>query len=160
MVEFELGVFARQGLRDHLPPQPRAGQDIGLVNGMDGKRRVCGQCDLSCNARNPLHLADTVDHGVPGSIEVGFHVLFLPGAKIGSANQFAHDNHVHSARDFRTERGVGQQGFGGKVSRPNVGVQTEGFPEGQESLFRPHFRVDAPLGPSNRACAGFFRTGG
>ena len=155
MVELELRIFTRQGFCDNLSPQPRTGQDIGFVNGMDGERGISGQCNLSCDPSNSLHLTDAIDHRVPGSVQVWFHVLLLPRSKIGSANQFADYDHVHSTSNFRTKGRVGKQGFGSKVSWANVGVQPESFAEGQKSLFGPHFRVDAPLGTSNRSCTIF-----
>lgn len=84
--------------------------------------RVGGQSDLSCDACDTLDFGDTVDHCVPCGVWVGFDVLFLAGAEIGAADEFADDYEVCALGDFGAERRVGEEGVGGEVCGADVGV--------------------------------------
>ena len=99
MFELDLRVLAGQSLGHDLPPEPRARQDIRLVDRVDREGRVGRERDLRRDARYALDLLDAVDHRVPRDVLLRRHVLLLALAKVDAADQLAHDDDVDAARD-------------------------------------------------------------
>lgn len=149
MIEFELGIFFCESLGHDLPPQPRAGQDICLVDGVDFERRVGGQSNLGCDPSDTLHLSDAVYHGVPGDIGLGLGILFFPLAKVCSTDELTDDNEAGALGNLGAEGRVLEEGVGGEVRRANIRVETKSLTEGEQARFRSHFGIDAPLRTTN-----------
>lgn len=86
VIKLDLRVLPVQRLGDDLPPQPRAGKNICLVNGVDFERGVGSEGNLCSDPGDAFDLGDAVDHCVPGLLGIGLGVLLLTGAKVGAPN--------------------------------------------------------------------------
>ena len=158
MVELELRVFALQRLGHDLPPQTGAREDVGLVDRVDRQGRIGRERDLGGDARDALDLLDAVDHRVPRDVLPRRDVLLLALAKVDPADELAHDDDVDPFGDRLFQRRVDDQRVGRKVGRADVGVQAEGFAQGEQARLGAHFAVDAPFGSADGAWrwGGFF----
>ena len=156
MVELDLRVPALQRLSHDLPPQTRARQDVRLVDRVDRQRGVGREGDLRRHARDALHFLDAVDHGVPSYVLPRRNVLFLALAKVDAPNELADDDDVDAPGDGLLQRRVDDERVGGEVGRADVGVQAEGFAEGEQAGFGAHFAIDAPF----RTTDGAYGRGG
>jgi hypothetical protein len=154
VVELDLRVFALERLGDDVPPQTGAREHVGLVNREDGERGVDRDGDLCGHAGDALDLPDAVGHFVPRDVLVGRDVLFLAFAKVEPPDELAYDDDVDAFGDRLLQGRVDDERVGGKVARADVGVEAEGFAEGEQAGLRANFTVDAPFGAANGAYGG------
>lgn len=145
MVERDLRIFAPQRLGHDLAPQPRAREDVRLVDRMNRQRRVRRERDLRRHARDALHFLDAVDHRVPRNVLLRRDVLLLALAKVDAADELADDDDVDTPRDGLLQRRVDDERVGCEVRGADVGVHAEGLAERKEASFRAHFAIDAPF---------------
>lgn len=149
VVELELRVFAFQRLGHDLPPQTGAREHVGLVDRVDRQGRIGREGDLGGDAGDPLDLVDAVDHRVPGDVLPRGDVVLLALAKVDPADELAHDDDVDAGGDRGLEGRVDDQRVGRKVGRADVGVQAEGFAQGEQARLWTHFAVHAPFGSAD-----------
>lgn len=157
MVELDLGVFALQRLGDDVPPQTRGREHVCLVDREDRERRIDREGDLRRHAGDALDLLDAVGHLVPRDVLLGRDVLFLAFAKVEPTDELADDDDVDALGDRLFQRRVDDERVGGKVARADVGVEAEGFAEGEQAGLGADFAVDAPFGSTDGACGGVGR---
>lgn len=157
MVELDLGVFALQRLGDDVPPQTRGREHVCLVDRKDRERRIDREGDLRRHAGDAPDLLDAVGHLVPRDVLLGRDVLFLAFAKVEPADELADDDDVDALGDRLLQRRVDDERVGGKVARADVGVEAEGFAEGEQAGLGADFAVDAPFGPTDGAYGGAVR---
>lgn len=66
MVELEIGVVLLHHLGNGLPPESRGGENVGLVDGVDGEGRSFCSSNLASDSSDSLDFRDGVGHLVPG----------------------------------------------------------------------------------------------
>lgn len=66
VIQLQLRILLLDQFRHSLSPQPRRGEDVGLVNGVDGEGWGRGESDLSSDASDALDFGDGVGGGVHG----------------------------------------------------------------------------------------------
>ena len=78
------------------PPQPHRGEHVRLVDRRDLAAAPLRRAQR--DAGDPLDLGRRVDQRVVRHVAVA---LLLPGAEVDSAGQFAHEQEIDSAQQFR-----------------------------------------------------------
>jgi hypothetical protein len=154
VVELDLRVFALQRLGHDVPPQTRGRKHVCLVDRKDRERRIDREGDLRRHAGDALDLLDAVGHLVPRDVRLGRDVLFLAFAKVEPADELADDDDIDALGDRLLQRRVDDERVGSKVARADVGVEAEGFAEGEQAGLGANFAVDAPFGPTDGAYGG------
>jgi hypothetical protein len=159
VVELDLRVFALQRFCDRVPPQTRGREHVGLVDREDRERRIDREGDLRRHAGDALDLPDTVGHFVPCDVTLGLDVLFFALAKVEPAEKLADDDDVDTLGDRLLQRRVDDERVGGKVARADVGIEAEGFAEGEQAGLGSDFTVDTPFGAADGAYGGEWEWG-
>lgn len=155
VVNGDVGELLGHGVGDGLPPQPRGGQDVGLVDRVDGKRRAGQASEVGAEAGDPLNLLDRVGALVPsdGILSLGSSddgLLAVP--KVDTTDQLADDDDGSALGDVSLEGRVGDERRGREVGGADVGVEAERLAKGEQSNLGTEGRVSSPLGSSDSTC--------
>src|SRR6266545_4459509 len=149
VLELHLGIVLRHA-RDHLAPQLRHYEHIGLVHG--GQPLLALHGDVESGAGDPLDLPGCIGHGIHGPGPAVGELLPPPGlTEVEPAREFTDDHDVR-ALDHRAleRRGVHQHGEAPGGSQ--VGEEVELLADTQEApLGLLLLRQVIPLGPADRA---------
>lgn len=156
MVNRDVGELPGHGVGDGLPPEPRGGEDVGLVDRVDGERGVGEAGEVSAEAGDPLDLLDRVRALIPGDGILslgGSDDSLLAVSKVDAADQLADDDDGGTLGDVSLEGRVGDERRGREVGWTNVGVEAESLAKGEQSNLGTEGRVSSPLGSSNSTCS-------
>ncbi len=136
-------------LCDHFPPQPRAFQDICLVD--TGNLSASLSCDFKSYPGDALNLADAVGLGVVGLL-AHFSRAPPPLSEIDAAGKLPYHHDIHAlADDIRTQGACVTQ-FLVEYGRAQVSEEPEASPEPQKTGFRPFIpRKAVPFRASHRS---------
>src|SRR5208282_3171755 len=129
--ELDLGKLAGDA-SDDFAPQPRALQNIRLVDGEQSP--AAGSRELKGNAGDALDLRLTVAHAVERLPRAGFACDGARLAEIQSAEQFAHDENVGAFHDFFAQRRAGSERRI-KDRGTEIGERPEFLAQAQQSSF-------------------------
>lgn len=152
MVQSDGGEFLLHNFSDYPPPKPASGEDVGLVDRMNGQRRSAKSSEVSSQSSDPLDFSDAVGTHVRSDGSRSFRLSddgFGPVPKVDPANKFSDDDDGNTRGDLFFERGVGHERRGREVSRSNVGVETKSFSELEETQLGSEGRVSSPFRPTN-----------
>lgn len=73
VVELEIRVVLLHHLGNGLPPEPRGGENVGLVDGVNGESGSLGSSNLASDSSDSFDFRDGVGHLVPsnsGSVDL------------------------------------------------------------------------------------------
>jgi hypothetical protein len=132
-------------LGDHLSPQSRCGEHIGLVEGPDWKGWVVLEGEVRSETRDTLNLWARVWLGVPGGAVT---IVLLSLAKVDATGQFADDVEVDIAADLGLERRDVDEGFRGEVARSKVTIGAELLAQSEDTLLWTDL-ASSPFGSAN-----------
>jgi hypothetical protein len=143
VAELELGELPRHRLGDDATPEPRGGEDVGLVQAPHFARFAIFVGVGGAESEGGGEAGDTFDFlarvwfAVFGPLvgALGGWVGFFAITKIDTAGEFADDEEVGACADFFLEGADLGEGRGGEGARPEVAEGVELFAEFEETLF-------------------------
>ena len=135
MLQLDIGILLGH-FDNRAPPEPRAFQDIGLVN--RGHLFAPVSSRLEGEVGDTAHFALAINHRIQRLFLAVTRPSFPRRAEVDAAGQLADDEQVSSFKPFRAERAGIEEGRVGD-NRPEIGIQPQRLAQPQQPLLRPYF---------------------